>query len=766
VAGATPSQLLGAGNRRRWHLVLALIAALLLPLVGAPGFGTTVAAAGNPSANLDQCANGGVGDAEEPCSSDSWVNGNLNASKAHYLEGDSVPYRLRFDDLDTSTAHTVTIEWDTTKAGKHALDHLTTFDRTESDANPLAGVAGLDPDARTTGAIPADSTMQGRPDWSGAQAAGSFVMWGGTIGDVSDYTYSGDWSGQTSARLTVTFTASAPNPVLAWGGHIGTRADWGSDRSAVAISGSPYHMRLIDLDGKGGNQDRSLSEDAVIYPASITIVKDATPAGSTPFGFVANGLTPETFSLVDDGDGPGVDTQTYTGLTAFDRYTITEPAVAGWTLSDIGCTDPDGGSSADLEERSATIDLDEGEAITCTFTNTGPPDDRLPDVSVTKTASPTTVVEAGGDVTFTFVVTNVGPETFTITSLSDSVFGPLAGDDDCKVGTELSPGASCELSLTQRLSGSASADHRNVFTAVVADSEDNRDTATDDAVVRFASSGGGGGAQVQPESGIRIDKTASASTVHEGDEVTYTYVVTNTGEVALRSVDVTDDRCGPVTYRSGDADDDDLLDTTETWTFRCTTALTTTTRNTATATGTDDLGRPVSDTDTALVVVIDPAIALVKTASVPAGNVGDVVSYDYVVTNPGDVHLLAVTVTDDRCGPVTYQSGDADGDAALDTDEMWRYTCEATLPDVDGPFTNVATVTAIDGLGAPLAATDDATVLVSRTSGGPAVVEPEPEPRRQLAFTGFDAVPVTFVALAAVVLGLLLVVLGRRERAR
>lgn len=69
-----------------------------------------------------------------------------------------------------------------------------------------------------------------------------------------------------------------------------------------------------------------------------------------------------------------------------------------------------------------------------------------------------------------------------------------------------------------------------------------------------------------------------------------------------------------------------------------------------------------------------------------------------------------------------------------------RYTCEATPPDVDGPFTNVATVTAIDGLGASLAATDD--VLVARTSGGPAVVEPapEPEPQRQQAFTGFDAV--------------------------
>ena len=31
-------------------------------------------------------------------------------------------------------------------------------------------------------------------------------------------------------------------------------------------------MRLIDLDGSGGNQDMSLSAKAVIFPAMITII--------------------------------------------------------------------------------------------------------------------------------------------------------------------------------------------------------------------------------------------------------------------------------------------------------------------------------------------------------------------------------------------------------------------------------------------------------------------------------------------------------------
>src|SRR5207237_6358294 len=81
------------------------------------------------AANLDQCANGSTG--TEPCldtpTFPNWVNGNLGASKSHYDEGDSIPYRLAMTGLTAGT-HTVTIEWDTTKAGKHALDYLTSWD--------------------------------------------------------------------------------------------------------------------------------------------------------------------------------------------------------------------------------------------------------------------------------------------------------------------------------------------------------------------------------------------------------------------------------------------------------------------------------------------------------------------------------------------------------------------------------------------------------------------------------------------------------------
>src|SRR5438128_206123 len=128
-----PCRLPGA---RLTLVLLALSGALLT----AP-----LALGANPSANLDQCANDPAPSLHtDGCDSSAsqWVNGNLGASKAVYQEGDSIPYRLTFSNLSTSGPHTVKIEWDTTKSSKHALDYITTFNRTVGNANPCLGISG------------------------------------------------------------------------------------------------------------------------------------------------------------------------------------------------------------------------------------------------------------------------------------------------------------------------------------------------------------------------------------------------------------------------------------------------------------------------------------------------------------------------------------------------------------------------------------------------------------------------------------------------
>jgi hypothetical protein len=386
-------------STRRWS---AIFFAVCVATLMAPGGQLAFAAGGSEAANLDQCANGNP---ISPTACDTnnatdWVNGNLGMSKATYFEGDSIPYRMRFTNLTggASSVHTVTIQWDTTQSGKHALDYLTSYNRTVTTADPCAGITGCG--SATTFPIPPDPNVTG----AGVTPIGGqvFTLENGTIDTVSAYTLTGTYAGSSSTSITISFTASGTggtSATLAWGGHISTRTDWGLTNSAVAISGSPYHTRLLDIDGGGGNQDRSLSADAVTFPGTITIIKDAVPNSAQSFSYsttssVSPALSPATFSLTDPtGATPGCgvsNTECYTNLRTFPAtYTVTEAPVSGWTLS-FGTsvctvTSPNGGTQT-ASGNTITINQKEGENVTCVFTNsrdTG-------QLTVDKVLSPTT----------------------------------------------------------------------------------------------------------------------------------------------------------------------------------------------------------------------------------------------------------------------------------------------------------------------------------------------------------------------------------------
>jgi hypothetical protein len=289
-----------------------------------------------------------------PCTLTAWQNGNVNQNQAHYGEGDSVPYRMKFDQLTIGGSNTLTIAYDTTKNGKHALDYLTDYDRTESVGNnPCSGVAGCSLASETTFPIPVDPRVtNGQNQVPGGgddivQIPGSFSLFGGTITAVSGYTVTGTYAGDSTTFITITFTSSVTNPVMAWGGHIGTRLDWGLANSAIAISGSPYHMRLIDLNGSGGNQDRSLSASAVFFPVSVTIVKVTNPddAQTKTFNYTTTGAGLSNFSLTPP-NGTTPDSRNFS-LTDDSTRTVTESdphaSPPEFTLTNIACTQTDGG---------------------------------------------------------------------------------------------------------------------------------------------------------------------------------------------------------------------------------------------------------------------------------------------------------------------------------------------------------------------------------------------------------------------------------------
>jgi uncharacterized repeat protein (TIGR01451 family) len=207
-----------------------------------------------------------------------------------------------------------------------------------------------------------------------------------------------------------------------------------------------------------------------------------------------------------------------------------------------------------------------------------------------------------------------------------------------------------------------------------------------------------------------------------GGSVTYTYIVTNPGTVALSNVIVTDNKVSPVTYVSGDSNGDKLLQPSETWVYTGATTLDATTTDTATATGSAN-GLTATDVATATVPVgvtanastYPPLVDVVKIPDPLALTAGPgPVTYTYTVTNPGLVALSNVSVTDNKVSPVTYVSGDSNGDGLLQPSETWIYTGTTTL---DATTTDTATATgSANGLTATHIAS--ATVVVAPTGSG------------------------------------------------
>ena len=192
---------------------------------------------------------------------------------------------------------------------------------------------------------------------------------------------------------------------------------------------------------------------------------------------------------------------------------------------------------------------------------------------------------------------------------------------------------------------------------------------------------------------MKITKEASPKTVREGDEVTFTIVVTNTGDVPLSTVAVTGKKPGCAkTFetlapesRSTPAPKAPPDDFTKT----------------AGVTGADPTGAPCNRAE-AKVDVIHPRLALMKDATPYEVREGDTVSFTILVKNVGDVPLTDVTVVDDRTRPARIPRR-----PGVDGEKTYRCTTVAG----EG-FTNTATATGQDPTNRPVTATGDATFVV------------------------------------------------------
>src|SRR5262249_46308129 len=116
----------------------------------------------------------------------------------------------------------------------------------------------------------------------------------------------------------------------------------------------------------------SLSAEAVIFPATITVIKDAQPDSTQIFSFSTSGAGLSSFQLDDDGNNANAlsNTKVFSNIITFGTKTIVEAAVTGWSLTAIDITESETADSTfDVGTGTATLQVQEGENITVKYTS-------------------------------------------------------------------------------------------------------------------------------------------------------------------------------------------------------------------------------------------------------------------------------------------------------------------------------------------------------------------------------------------------------------
>jgi Carboxypeptidase regulatory-like domain len=196
-------------------------------------------------------------------------------------------------------------------------------------------------------------------------------------------------------------TADTGNSVTTDNSSDSTSLNWTSTKAigAVLVGGSggnrlywmPEGMALgMQFSGTGfrNPSGSTITKVAFCYhePATVTIIKEAqSPSGlsSVSFPFSTTNLGTSSFSLVDNNN-IGPDRHVISNLYSFAKWgdyniTVTESLFQNWTLSSLTCVETDTittpaqsqyATTVNLAARKATIKLEEGEKVTCTYKNT------------------------------------------------------------------------------------------------------------------------------------------------------------------------------------------------------------------------------------------------------------------------------------------------------------------------------------------------------------------------------------------------------------
>ncbi|WP_300267593.1 VWA domain-containing protein [Microbacterium sp.] len=545
---------------------------------------------------------------------------------------------------------------------------------------------------------------------------------------LSDITY-GEWPGTAG-------TLAPGKSVTATASYTLTQADRdaGIVENTATTTGTPpsgtpvtdeddFDQPLESNPGISLVKTGSLDGNTVGYEFTATNTGDVTLTGVS----ISDEL--DGLSDISYGEWPGAAGTLAPGksITATASYTLTQADRDAGIVENTATTtgNPPSGTPVTDED-----DFDQ-------------PVPQAPGVSLVKTGA-----LDGDTISYEFTATNSGNVTLTGVSIADELDGlsdVVYGEWADAAGT-LAPGqsitATASYTLTQADRDAGIVEN----TATTTGNPPNGTPVTDEDDFD----------QPVPQNpAIVLEKTGAL----DGDTISYEFTATNSGDVTLRNVSIADELDGlsEIIYGewpgvAGTLAPGQSIVATASYTLTQADRDAGIVENTATTIGTPPSGTPVTDEDDFdQPVPQNPGILLEKTGAVN----GDTISYEFIVTNSGDVTLTGVLITDELKGLSEIVYGEWPAEAGvLAPGESVTATASYVITNDDrtaGSVTNDASVTGTPPVGPDVADGDSVTTPV----GG-------------LAITGGDAAQwlgVSGLALALMTIGAIAVIRRRRVQA-
>jgi uncharacterized repeat protein (TIGR01451 family) len=470
---------------------------------------------------------------------------------------------------------------------------------------------------------------------------------------------------------------------------------------------------------------RNVSVASVVALPPINLVKQVNKNRPQPASYTEGDTVPYDFVVTNTTNAP------LTGVAVNDPKVSsvscpsTTLAPAGQPGSTMVCTGSRVLTAADAQQSTFTNTATagavdgEGNPVSATSTVTVPMTPKA-NLSIVKTTTKQLVTEVGEAVPFTFTVTNLGNLPIKDIAVTD----PIVDQVTCPA-TELGPG-----------------DH-TVCTATYSTTQDDLD-AGQVANIAEVTGNDPNGAKVTAHSGsviipalfdpaVSVVKTSDATTFSSrGEQIPYRFTVTNTGNVTLDDIVVSDPRVGHVNCAGTRLASGSRTSCSATYTVTQEDLDAGQIVNQAAVTGLAPGGRETVGVSNQHVLTGTPRpeLAIVKSTSATFyDGVGDPFDYSFVITNTGNQTITDVVVSDPRLGgTVCSVPSLGPGD---------EHACDApyrvTAGDLDaGRVANQATASGTSPSQTPVAATSNEVVV-------PGIYRPEFTMVKSTGTTTFDA---------------------------